>query len=233
MSAERDSARFVAKVTACVTAAMPGAVFVELDSVVEDAVSLAGYDEADKRSADEVTAALEEAVRADGWEAVRSVRDGMTMLKIAREGLGGGVFSVQESAIAFTGIPGYGNPRPEPEPEPAPSPSPAPPVDPRRAVSAEMRGAIRAAAPRAVHPRDEFEDDGGVRVAGWDPQERQSNEELLAKADGYLTAHGWQVSPDMWEDSEDRSAVVRKAGVASGRLHAANGGLTFIGRLAD
>ncbi|MEV6005302.1 hypothetical protein AB0M29_00690 [Streptomyces sp. NPDC051976] len=231
MSAERDSARFVAKVTACVTAAMPGAVCVELDSVVEDAVSLAGYDEADKRSAEEVTAALEEAVRADGWEAVRSVRDGMTMLKIAREGLGGGVFSVQESAIAFTGIPGYGNARPEAAP--SPSPDPASPGAPRRAVSAEMRGAIRAAAPRAVHPRDEFEDDGGVRVAGWDPQERQSNEELLAKADGYLTAHGWQVSPDMWEDSEDRSAVVRKAGVASGWLHAANGGLTFVGRLAD
>jgi hypothetical protein len=226
VSADKGSALFVEKVTAYITAAMPGAAFMELDSVLgEEAVALAGHDEADARPADEVMAVLAEAVRADGWEAVSYVDEGNTVLKIAKEGLGGGVFSVQRSAIAFTGIPGYGTPDP--------APRPAPPVDPRRAVSEEMRAAIRAAAPEAVHPRDDFGDDGGVRIAGWDPEERQSNGELLTKADGYLTAHGWQVSPDMWEDSEDRSAVVRKAGVASGRLHASNGGLTFVGHLAD
>lgn len=232
MSADKGSALFVEKVTACIAAAMPGAAFMELDSVLgEEAVALAGYDEADARPVDEIMAVLAAAVRADGWEAVSYVDEGNTVLKVAKEGLGGGVFSVQQSAIAFTGIPGYGTPAPDPQPA-APS-TPTPLAEPRRAVSEEIRGAIRAAAPEAVHPRDEFGEDGGVRIAGWDPEERQSNGELLVKADGYLTAHGWQVSPDMWEDSEDRSAVVRKAGVASGRLHASNGGLTFIGRLAD
>jgi hypothetical protein len=97
-------------------------------------------------------------------------------------------------------------------------------------LSAEIRAAIRAATPGVVHPRDDFEDEDALRIAGWDPDEKQSNEALLGKATTYLTAHGWQVSPE-FTDSDDRSARVGKPGLAAGRLYASNRSLTFTGRL--
>lgn len=242
MSVDQDRARFVERIRGYVTAAMPGATFLDLEPVIgEDSVSLSAYDENDGRPAAGIMAALEAAVRADGWQTVRS-RDGETEgLNIAHEGVGGGVFGVQAMVISFTGVPGYGTPEPKPDPEPAPAPAPAPgpessefapPTSRHLAVSGDIRAAIHSATPRAVHPRDDF-DGGEVRVAGWDPDERQSNEALLAKAGTYLTGHGWQVSPDMWTDSEDRSAAVSKPGLAAGRLYASNGGLTFVGALTD
>lgn len=233
MSVDQDRARFVERIRGYITAAMPGATFLDLDPVIgDDSVSLSAYDEHDARPPAEIVTALDTALRADGWQTVRS-GDGETEgLNVAQEGVGGGVFGVQAMVVSFTGVPGYGNPEPEPKPEAAEPAEAAPPTGRQLAVSREIRAAIRSAAPRAVHPRDDFDGDE-VRIAGWDPEERQSNEALLAKADTFLTAHGWQVSPDMWTDSEDRSAVVRKAGLAAGRLHAANRGLTFIGGLTD
>jgi hypothetical protein len=109
-------------------------------------------------------------------------------------------------------------------------PQPGDPASGAADLSAEIRAAIRAATPGAVHPRDDFEDRDALRIAGWDPHEKQSNEALLDKAATYLTAHGWQVSPEP-TDSDDRSARLGKPGLATGRLYASNRALTFTGRL--
>lgn len=209
---------FVEKLTAYVTAAMPGATFLELDSVFGDeGVALSGYDEADTRPGAALVAALESALRADGWECVRSAQGEIDLLNVAKEGLGGGAFSVQPMVITFDGIPGYGNAEPEP----------APVTDPRRTLSEEIRAAIGSATPNPVYPRDDFED-GAARIAGWDPDERQSNDALLEKAVRHLASHGWEVTPET-TDSDDRSARIARPGLASGRLYAANRGLTFTG----
>ncbi|WP_433892036.1 hypothetical protein [Streptomyces sp. CA-111067] len=236
MDAESERVLFLAKVTEFLTAALPGATVMEMPSAVgEDAVSLAGYDEADVRPALDVVAALDGVLRADGWETVRS-SDGETEgLNVAKEGVGGGVFGVRLSVISFTGIPGYGNP--EPEPEPVPDSDAAPDGDARRTLSAEIRAAITSAMPGAVLTRDVFEADGSVRIAGSDPEsgrppgDEDWNQELLDKAGDHLAAHDWQVAPDMWNGaSSDRTAWISKPGLADGRLDA-SGGLTFTGRV--
>ncbi|WP_328328104.1 MULTISPECIES: hypothetical protein [unclassified Streptomyces] len=101
----------------------------------------------------------------------------------------------------------------------------------RRTVSSELRAAIRAATPRAVHPADDFES-SSVRIAGWDPEEPQSNDALLHRSTVYLAEHGWQILPET-TDSEDRSASVSRAGLVEGRLYASNRGLTFTGTLTE
>jgi hypothetical protein len=234
VSTDRDRARFLEKVTGYIAAAMPGATFLALDPVIgEDSVSLSGYDENDARPAAEIVAALDAALRADGWRTVRSGDGATEGLNVAKDGVGGGVFGVQAMVVSFTGVPGYGAAEAGSAHGAARPPArddSAPAAERRRTLSREIRAAIRSATPHAVHPRDDFED-AEVRVAGWDPDERQSDEELLARAGTFLTANGWRVSPDPWTDSSDRSAAVSKEGLASGRLQAANGGLTFIGRL--
>ncbi|MEV0981288.1 hypothetical protein [Streptomyces sp. NPDC049915] len=97
-------------------------------------------------------------------------------------------------------------------------------------VAAEIRAAIKAATPKAVHPDDEFGSAAtpSIRVAGWDPDEARSNDRLLKLSTGHLAQHGWRIFSEA-TDSDDRSARVMKPGVASGRLYAANGGLTFTG----
>ncbi|MGW5847051.1 hypothetical protein ACWFQ8_03625 [Streptomyces sp. NPDC055254] len=97
----------------------------------------------------------------------------------------------------------------------------------RAVLVAEIRAAIRRATPQAVYPDAEFEG-GSARVAGWDPQETQSNDALLRASTEYLAEHGWRVSLEA-TDSDDRSAGVAKAGVGRGRLYAASRGLTFTG----
>lgn len=103
------------------------------------------------------------------------------------------------------------------------------PEQARQALSAEIRAAIKAAAPHAVHPTDEFEGDR-ARIAGWDPEESQSNATLLRHGTAHLAGRGWQVFPES-TDSEDASALVVKRGLATGRLYAANRSLTFTGTL--
>jgi hypothetical protein len=148
--------------------------------------------------------------------------------------VGGGVFGVQTSVISFTGIPGYGNPEPEPLPESGVTPD----GDARRTLSAEIRAAITSAIPGAVLTRDLFDADGSVRIAGSDPDsgrppgDEDWNQALLDKAGDQLAAHGWQVTPDIWNGaSSDRTAWISKPGLADGRLDA-SGGLTFTGRLS-
>ncbi|MFD3539758.1 hypothetical protein ACFWUQ_09695 [Streptomyces sp. NPDC058662] len=97
----------------------------------------------------------------------------------------------------------------------------------RAVLTAEIRAAIRRATPQAVFPDAEFEADS-ARVAGWDPQETQSNDALLRASTEYLADRGWRVSPEA-TDSEDRSARIAKAGVGRGRLYAASRGLTYTG----
>ncbi|MER5564540.1 hypothetical protein ACFW17_29760 [Streptomyces sp. NPDC058961] len=103
------------------------------------------------------------------------------------------------------------------------------PEEARQQVSAQIRDAIKEATPHAVYPDDEFEG-RSVRVAGWDPEETQSNEALLQRSTARLAARGWQVFPEA-TDSEDRSALLFKDGLANGRLYAANQSLTFVGDL--
>ncbi|MFD7873044.1 hypothetical protein ACFV5G_02755 [Streptomyces sp. NPDC059766] len=100
----------------------------------------------------------------------------------------------------------------------------------QQAVAVEIRAAIRAATPRAVYPDDEFgsPDPVSLRVAGWDPDETQSNDRLLKQATSHLLRHGWKVFPEP-TDSDDRSARIIKPSLANGRLYAANQGLTFTG----
>ncbi|MEU3501375.1 hypothetical protein ABZ726_11560 [Streptomyces hundungensis] len=107
--------------------------------------------------------------------------------------------------------------------------SAASPEQARQRVSTEIRDAIKDAAPRAVYPDDEFEG-RSVRVAGWDPEETRSNEALLRRGTARLSALGWQVFPEA-TDSDDRSALVFKEGLANGRLYASNRSLTFTGDL--
>lgn len=224
MSATEGSARFaesaelVAKVTAYITAAMPGATLVELGSVFGDGgVALSGHDETDTRPTTALVNALESALRADGWESAWSADGGIHRLRIARAG-GAGEFRVQPSVITFDGVPGHGGPGAEPVRV----------AELRQALSDDIRAAIRSATPNPVYPRDDFED-GGARIAGWDPEERRSNEALLDEALRHLAARGWEVTPET-TDSEDRSARIARPGLASGRLYAANRGLTFTGR---
>ena len=104
----------------------------------------------------------------------------------------------------------------------------------QQAAAAEIRAAIKTATRRAVYPDDEFgsPEPDSIRVAGWDPEETQSNESLLKHSTGHLAKHGWHVFPEV-TDSEDRSARIIKPGLVSGRLYAANQGLTFTGRVED
>ena len=97
----------------------------------------------------------------------------------------------------------------------------------RALLVTEIRAAIKRATPQAVYPDAEFEVDS-ARIAGWDPQETQSNDALLRASTEYLAEHGWRVSPEA-TDSDDRSARIAKAGVGRGRLYAASRGLTFTG----
>ncbi|MEU7724829.1 hypothetical protein AB0B78_06260 [Streptomyces sp. NPDC040724] len=106
-------------------------------------------------------------------------------------------------------------------------PDPGRETAPEAVLSAEIRAAIRAAAPGAVYPDDEFDADS-ARIAGWDPQETASNGSLLRASTQYLAEHGWRVDPEA-TDSDDRSARVSKAGVGRGRLYASGRGLTFTG----
>ena len=217
MSAESDRARLAERVTALVGAVLPGAAFLDLDSPLgPQAVSFAAYDEDDPRSAAELAAALEEALRADGWRTSASCDGETEGLNVAQEGLGGGAFGVQTTVVTFMGL--------------ARPPAGPPPAAPLAALSAEVRAAIQAATPHPVHPRDDFADPAALRIAGWDPDEQQPNEALLDKAAAYLAAHGWQVGPEP-TDSEDRSARVTKPGLATGRLQASNHALTFTGHL--
>lgn len=101
---------------------------------------------------------------------------------------------------------------------------------PAQTLSAEIRAAIKAAAPRAVYPDDEFEGDL-ARIAGWDPQETGSNGALLRASTQYLAERGWRVAPEA-TDSDDRSARISKEGVGKGRLYASCRGLTFTGSVA-
>ena len=103
---DSDRARFEEKVTALVGAALPGATFLELDSPLgEEAVSFAAYDEADTRPAEALLGALDEALRADGWQTAQAApSEGIVGLNAAKEGLGGGTFGVQTSVISFTGF---------------------------------------------------------------------------------------------------------------------------------
>ncbi|UQA93732.1 hypothetical protein [Streptomyces halobius] len=107
----------------------------------------------------------------------------------------------------------------------------------QKVISGDIRAAIKAATPDVVYPEDEFgtptEHGGGrlqfdVRVVGWDPDESQSNDSLLKKSTAYLVRHGWRFSPEV-TDSEDRSALISKTGLAEGRLYASNQSLTFTG----
>ncbi|MGW0361893.1 hypothetical protein [Streptomyces sp. NPDC002990] len=98
------------------------------------------------------------------------------------------------------------------------------------ALSAEIRAAIKAAAPRAVYPDDEFEG-GSARIAGWDPEETASNDALLRDSTQYLARRGWRVATEA-TDSDDRSARISKEGVGRGRLYASSRGLTFTGSVA-
>ncbi|WUH94372.1 hypothetical protein OG900_32375 [Streptomyces sp. NBC_00433] len=224
MSDDQDRARFAERIRGYVSAAMPGAAFLDLAPVLgEDSVSMSAYDEDDRRPAAEIVAALDAAVRADGWRSVRSGDGATAGLNVARDRVGGGVFGVQTGVVSFTGVPDYGEPGPAAAERPGPTGR-------QLGVSRDIRAAIRSAAPGAVHPRDDFDGDR-VRVAGWDPDGRGSDEALLGKAGAFLAGHGWQVTPDMWTDSDDRSAVVAKPGLAAGRLLASDGGLTFVGSL--
>ena len=231
MSAESDRALLAEQVTALVRVVLPGATFLDIDSPLgTEAVSFAAYDETDPRPAAELAAALDAALRAGGWHTSES-SDGATQgLNVAKEGLGGGVFGVQTSVISFMGLARPGGPRPAGEPGASTGASTGPSARLLADLSAEIRAAIQAATPRPVYPRDDFEDAGALRIAGWDPDERQSNEALLDKAVGYLAARGWSVGAEP-TDSEDRSARVAKAGFAAGRLYAANQSLTFTGCL--
>ncbi|MFD9001867.1 hypothetical protein ACFV0T_12980 [Streptomyces sp. NPDC059582] len=108
----------------------------------------------------------------------------------------------------------------------------------KAALSAELHTAIKAATPKADYPKDEFGKAAGgsgcsgtqstVRIAGWDPDEAQSNEELLTRSTAYLGKHGWTITPQV-SDSEDQAAKIAKADLAEGLLTAANQGLTFEG----
>ncbi|MFD9001862.1 hypothetical protein ACFV0T_12955 [Streptomyces sp. NPDC059582] len=100
----------------------------------------------------------------------------------------------------------------------------------QRGIAEEIRAAIKAATSRAVYPDDEFghPDPASLRVAGWDPDETQSNDRLLKHSTSHLVRNGWKVFPEP-TDSDDRSARILKPGFASGRLYAANQGLTFTG----
>ena len=102
--------------------------------------------------------------------------------------------------------------------------------DTQQTIAAEIRSAIKAATPRAVYPDDEFgsPEPTSLRVAGWDPDEKQSNDRLLKQSTSHLAQRGWQIFPEP-TDSDDRSARIIKPGVASGRLYAANQALTFTG----
>jgi hypothetical protein len=245
VSADSDRARFEEKVTALVGAALPGATFLELDSPLgAEAVSFAAYDEADTRPAAALLAALGAALRADGWQTTQAEpSEGVVGLNAAKEGLGGGTFGAQTSVISFTGFtePGAaafaqdaasaGDGSGGGTAGPGEPGAPGAPGCGTGALSAEIRAAIRAATPGAVHPRDDFEDEDALRIAGWDPDEKQSNGALLDKAATYLTAHGWQVSPEP-TGSDDRSARIAKPGLAAGRLYASNQALTFTGHLS-
>ncbi len=106
-------------------------------------------------------------------------------------------------------------------------------------VSTEMHAAIKAATPKAVYPKDEFgsassaECSGrpSVRIAGWDPEETQSNDDLLTKSTAYLEKRGWEITP-LSADSEDQAARITKSGVTEGLLTASNQSLTFEGDTA-
>ena len=72
----------------------------------------------------------------------------------------------------------------------------------QNSVSKEVHAAIKAATPKAVYPKDEFgktsstecaNKQSSVRIAGWDPDETQANEDLLAKSTTYLEKHGWSI----------------------------------------
>ncbi|MDQ0930255.1 hypothetical protein [Streptomyces turgidiscabies] len=108
------------------------------------------------------------------------------------------------------------------------------------AISTEMHAAIKAATPKAVYPKDEFGSASGaecsgrqssVRIAGWDPEETQSNDDLLRKSTAYLEKQGWEITP-LSADSEDQAARVTKSGATEGLLTASNQGLTFEGDTA-
>ncbi len=252
MSVESDRALFAEKVAALVRATLPAAAVLELTSPLgREAVSFAAYDEEDARPPAELLAALTAVLADEGWRTTPAPPDDGTVgLHAAKDGLGGGTFGVQTSVISFTGFSEAGAAAAVAESAQGVGPAGADrgadggsgdaagpggqgsgAGDPRAAaVSAQIRAAITSAAPQAVHRRDSFDEDG-VRIGGSDPDRASCDEELLDKAGTYLAAHGWQVSPDVRNDSGDRSAVIRKEGLASGRLHATNGGLTFIGRL--
>jgi hypothetical protein len=113
-----------------------------------------------------------------------------------------------------------------------------PVADVRTTVSKDLHAAIKAATPKAVYPKDEFGKGSGdarcsgtsssVRIVGWDPDESQSNDELLTKSTAYLKKQGWDIAPQV-TDSQDQAAKITKSGMAEGLLTAANQGLTFEG----
>ncbi|MBT2451335.1 hypothetical protein J7F03_30550 [Streptomyces sp. ISL-43] len=224
--AERDRNRLVKEAGAVLGAVLGHATLMRLPSPVgPEAVSVTAFDESETRSAAELTAALVEVLGTAGWtiqdtESTAPAAPGGPALYAVLPGLGSGSFAVQPPAISFAGlleVDALSGTQDEGGRE----------AGPAAVLSAEIRAAIKAAAPRAVYPDDEFEADS-ARIAGWDPQETQSNAALLRASTEYLADRGWRVSPEA-TDSDDRSARISKEGVGKGRLYASSRGLTFTG----
>lgn len=228
MTTEETRALLKSEVEAAITAAMPGATLLDVPSSITtepDGLSVSAFDASDTRAAHEVCGRLAAHLRQHGWTVEVEVEDEKEGLHAAKPDLGGGVFGVTTAAMSFVGL--VGGPRMSAE-------------EVRKSVSGEIRAAIRAATPKPVYPRDEYGpaaagDTSGaarrtasVRVAGWDPDEKQSNEELLRKASAYLLDHDWRIWPEM-TDSDDRSARLSKPGQAEGRLYVSNKGFVFTG----
>jgi uncharacterized protein YceK len=107
----------------------------------------------------------------------------------------------------------------------------------QQAVSEDMRAAFGAAAPEIAYPEDVFgkatdcgdgEQHSTVRIMGNNLDDELTNDDLLERSTEYLQRHGWRITPE-YTDSDDRSAAAAKEGVASGRLYAASGALSFTG----
>ncbi|WP_405779110.1 hypothetical protein [Streptomyces sp. NBC_00859] len=225
MTEGRGRQKLTAEVEAVLTAVMANASVLNLSPPgPAEGVLITSFDAADARSWQELLKDLTHQLRDLGWLVDEEHQvDTNPAVHATFLGAGGGVFGVQATAISFNGP---GEQFTGAEEEEAVGMTVA---DANRAVSADMRAAIKAATSKRVYPDDEFED-LSVRIAGWNPEETRSNDVLLKKSTAYLAQHGWKIFPET-TDSDDRSALVFKPGTADGRLNASNQGLTFVGRL--